>query len=241
MSGRLYLDDIVVQRSRMWWDFVNKIRLPDELLALLSKKLELIRVTKGFMPPNEGKALAASLYQCDAPIDLPAIEIGSYAGLSTIYLGTAAKQRGRAILSVDHHWGSEENQAGWEFHDPGLVDPVSNKMDTLYLFRRTLELAELSDTVIVIAADSKRYACAHSGAIGYLFIDGGHSIEQAEADYESWVPKLVRGGYLAIHDVFPDPAMGGQAPFAIYQRALATGFTEISSEGSLRVMRRDSK
>ena len=46
---------------------------------------------------------------------------------------------------------------------------------------------------------------------------------------------------LAIHDVFPDPADGGQAPYRIYQRALKSGaFTEIPGQGSLRLLERTS-
>jgi hypothetical protein len=47
------------------------------------------------------------------------------------------------------------------------------------------------------------------------------------------------GGALAIHDVFPDPADGGQAPYRIYRRALESGaFTEVRTAGSLRVLER---
>jgi len=193
------------------------------------------------MPPDEGMALALSLFNCNISSTLPAVEIGSYIGLSTIYLGTVAKKQMRPLISVDHHRGSEENQAGWEYHDPTLVDPVSRQMDTLYLFRRTVDLAKLSDTVIIVVADSQTFANSCTGEIGYLFIDGGHGSEQAHKDFESWVPKITQGGCLAIHDVFPDLTLGGQAPFALYQRALREGFRETGSQGSLRVMRKDSK
>ncbi len=48
-------------------------------------------------------------------------------------------------------------------------------------------------------------------------------------------------GYVVatVHDVFPDPADGGQAPYRIYRRALASGaFTEVRVLGSLRVLER---
>ncbi len=222
-------------------DSSQPVEIPKELTRLLVGKQELIRATKGFMPPDEGRALALSLYECGLPNHFPAVEIGSYTGLSTIYLGTVAKQQMRPLVSVDHHRGSQENQAGWEYHDPTLVDPVTGKMDTLYLFRRTVELAQLADTVIIAVGDSQKVAHTFSGEIGFLFIDGGHGIDQASGDYESWVPKITQGGHLAIHDVFPDPALGGQAPFLLYQRALGEGFRETMAQGSLRVMRKDSK
>jgi hypothetical protein len=48
----------------------------------------------------------------------------------------------------------------------------------------------------------------------------------------------VPGGVLAIHDVFENPADGGQAPFRVWQRAVAEGFVAESTTGSLRVLRR---
>ncbi len=60
------------------------------------------------------------------------------------------------------------------------------------------------------------------------------------ADYERWSPHVAPGGVLAIHDVFEDPGDGGQAPFHVWQRAVADGFTPESTTGSLRVLRRES-
>ncbi|MGH9083316.1 MAG: class I SAM-dependent methyltransferase, partial [Acidimicrobiales bacterium] len=49
------------------------------------------------------------------------VEVGAWCGKSTLYLGAAAEATGSVLFSVDHHRGSEENQPGWEHHDPGLV------------------------------------------------------------------------------------------------------------------------
>jgi hypothetical protein len=49
------------------------------------------------------------------------------------------------------------------------------------------------------------------------------------------------GGALIIHDVFPHPSQGGQAPYHIYCRALDSGaFREVSATGSMRVLERTS-
>lgn len=214
------------------------LKLPPDLFGQLDSLSGLLCSTKGFMPRDEGKALALSLYNCALDASYPAVEIGSYIGLSTIYLGVTAKIQSRALISVDHHHGSEENQTGWQFHDKSLVDPVSQKIDTLYPFRRTIELADLSETVIIVAADSQRYAAVHRGEIGYLFIDGGHGQIQAHQDFDSWVPKIARGGLLAIHDVFEDPKDGGRPPYELFQRALENDFILTLSQGSLRVLTR---
>ncbi len=60
------------------------------------------------------------------------------------------------------------------------------------------------------------------------------------ADYALWSPHVTGGGVLAIHDVFEDPADGGQAPFHVWQRAVADGFEPVSTTGSLRVLRNAS-
>ncbi len=113
-------------------------------------------------------------------------------------------------------------------------------MDTLPFFRRTVHDAGLEDVVFAIVGDSPTVAANWKTALSFLFIDGGHGEEPARLDYERWTPRVAPGGLLAIHDVFPDPADGGRPPYEqIYLPAMASGaFTEVSTTGSLRVLRR---
>ena len=68
---------------------------------------------RGFMPPDEGLALhAAAVAALTAVGSAPMLEIGSYCGKSALYLGSAARDAGRVLFALDHHRGSEENQAG---------------------------------------------------------------------------------------------------------------------------------
>jgi len=190
----------------------------------------------GFMPPAEGLALhaAAARYASVGPV----LEIGSYCGKSTIYLAAAARPHHQLTITVDHHRGSEEHQPGWEYHDPAMVDQQAGIIDTLPRLRETLHKAGLEDDVVVIVARSATAARAWQTPLGMLFIDGGHTDEAAQADYGGWARHIAPGGALAIHDVFPDPADGGQAPYRIYQHALADGFVETAAEGSLRILAR---
>jgi MMP 1-O-methyltransferase len=195
------------------------------------------RAARGFMPDPEGLALyeTAAAYAGRGPV----AEIGTYCGKSTIYLAAAARDAGQFVITVDHHHGSEENQPGWEYHDEGLVDAATGRMDTLPHFRSTLAAAGLEEQVIAIVGRSADVARLWQAPLGMLFIDGGHTDAAATADYEGWAPWLAEGGALAIHDVFPDPADGGQAPYRIYQRAMASGaFAEVRVQGSLRVLER---
>jgi MMP 1-O-methyltransferase len=192
---------------------------------------------KGFMPAAEGLALyhTAASYGRNGPV----AEIGTYCGKSTIYLAAAARETGQLVVTVDHHRGSEENQPGWEYHDAGLVDPATGRLDTLPHFRSTLAATGLEEHVIAIVGRSADVAGLWRTPLGMLFIDGGHTDAAAVADYEGWAPWVATGGALAIHDVFADPADGGQAPYRIYCRALASGaFAEVRVEGSLRVLER---
>ncbi|MFE7315615.1 class I SAM-dependent methyltransferase [Streptomyces sp. NPDC057555] len=200
--------------------------------------LAAFEAAKGFMPADEGLALYAAAGEA-AALGLPLVEIGTYCGRSTLLLAEAAGAAGVMAVTVDHHRGSEEQQPGWEYHDPEVVDPVVGRMDTLPTFRRTLHAAGLEDHVIALVGRSPQAATVWQAPVGLVFIDGGHTDEHATADYEGWAPHVADGGLLVIHDVFPDPADGGQAPYRIYRRALASGaFTEVSSHRSLRVLRR---
>src|SRR5215831_6075823 len=192
---------------------------------------------RGFMPPDEGLALYAAA--ASVTVGGPFLEIGSYCGKSAIYLGAAAQERGGVLFSVDHHRGSEENQPGWEWHEPDLVDPEVGKIDTLPRFRRTIHDVDLEGAVIAVVADSPTVARYWSTPLALLFIDGGHGTEPAHRDFEQWTPHIANGGLLLIHDVFPDPKDGGRPPYEIYCRAIESGeFRDVHEVGSLRVLRR---
>lgn len=195
---------------------------------------KLAEAARGFMPPDEGLALHEHARACS--VDGPFLEVGSYCGKSAIYLGSAARDTGRLLFAVDHHRGSEENQEGWEWHEPQLVDPELGVMDTLPVFRHTIYQAGLEPHVVAVVGDSPAIAAAWHTPLALLFIDGGHGTEPAHRDYDGWTPKLVSGGTLLIHDVFPDPADGGRPPYEIYLRALEDGFTDVATVGSLRVL-----
>lgn len=196
---------------------------------------------KGFMPPDEGDALyAAAVAAGELLPGLPFVEIGSYCGRSTIWLGGAAQVTGTVVFAVDHHRGSEENQLGWEHHDPSVVDQRLGVMDTLPMFRFAVHQAGLEPYVVAVVGQSASVARYWTMPVAMAFIDGGHGAEPARADYEGWTPHVAMGGLLVIHDVFPDPADGGRPPYEeIFLPALSSGrFQLVQATGSLRVLQR---
>jgi predicted O-methyltransferase YrrM len=213
----------------------------DELVALA-------RAARGFMPDDEGATLLAAAERAGVAFNDPAagapvfVEIGAWCGKSTVYIGAAAERTGAVLFSVDHHRGSEENQAGWEHHDADLVDPVDGRIDTLPHWRRTVARARLESSVVGMVGDSPTIAKAWRRPLAFCFIDGGHGEAPAWADYRGWAPHVALGGWLAIHDVFPDPADGGRPPYELWCDALASGrWREDGEQGSLRILRRTAR
>ncbi|MGZ8747884.1 MAG: class I SAM-dependent methyltransferase [Mycobacterium sp.] len=193
----------------------------------------------GFMPADEGRTLydTAVRYLKDGV----GVEIGTYCGKSTVMLGAAAQQSGGVVYTIDHHHGSEEHQAGWEYHDESMVDPVTGLFDTLPTLRHTLDAAGVDDHVVAVVGRSTTVARGWRTPLRLLFVDGGHTEEAAQRDFDGWVRWVEVGGALIIHDVFANPDDGGQAPYHVYRRALDTGdFREVSATGSMRVLARVS-
>jgi len=202
--------------------------------------LEAARAAKGFMPDDEGMALyEAALRAGRAGRAATFVEIGAWCGKSTLYIGAAAAESGAVLFSVDHHHGSEENQTGWEHHDRDVVDPGTGRIDTLPFWRRTVDDAAMGSAVVGVVGDSPAVASRWATPLDFCFIDGGHGAEPAWADFRGWAPHVAPGRWLAIHDVFPDPAEGGRPPYELWCAALDSGeFVEDGECGSLRVLRR---
>ena len=125
-----------------------------------------------------------------------------------------ARGRARVLFTVDHHRGSEENQAGWEHHDERLVDPRTGRMDTLPFFRRTIEDAgprgrrdrghrRVADRRRALG-DAARAACSSTAATRSTSPWPTTRAGRATSP---------RAACLVFHDVFDDPADGGQAPY----------------------------
>lgn len=197
----------------------------------------LIASVKGFMDEEEGQRLY-EVSEAAAKMG-PCLEIGSYCGKSSVYIGSACKKHNSVLFSIDHHRGSEEQQPDQLYFDPDLFDETEGKINTLRFFRRTLELADLEDTVIPIVSGSAVVAKFWSTPLAMVFIDGGHTFKAAYTDYMCWSTHIMPGGFLVVHDIFEKPEDGGQAPWYVYEKAKATGlFIELERTKTLGVLKR---
>jgi MMP 1-O-methyltransferase len=185
---------------------------------------DLIECTKGFLDPEEGRKLHDLAREVSGRG--ACLEIGSYCGKSSLFLGEGCRVNGGVLFSIDHHRGNEEQQPGEAYCDPELIDARTGRIDTFTTFRQTLEQADLEDTVVPIVSPSRVVARGWATPLSLVFIDGGHTFEAAFNDYNAWAGHVMPGGYLLIHDIFFDPAEGGQAPRHIYELACCSGLFE---------------
>jgi predicted O-methyltransferase YrrM len=199
--------------------------------------LEVARATKGFLDEDEGARLF-ELARDSAAVGT-IVEVGSYCGKSSVYVGAGARAGGGTLVCVDHHRGNEEQQRGELYHDPEVYDEEAGRLDSLRFLRDTIRRAGLEQTAVIMVTTSAKAAELIGSRLGMVFIDGGHTHAAANADYDAWAHRVAPGGILAIHDLFPNPEDGGQAPIEIYRRALASGdFDELPTTKTLGVLRR---
>ena len=190
---------------------------------------------KGFLSEEEGEKLYSLALESSKKG--PILELGSYCGKSTIYIGSAVKDNNSLLYAVDHHRGSEEHQVGEEYHDPDLYDAAADAVDSLPALRSNLRSFGLEDSVVPIVGSSEMVGRFWNINLSMVFIDGGHSMEAARNEFENWSSHIVYNGLLAIHDVFPNPEDGGRPPYEIYCLAKESEkFKEIELVKSLAIL-----
>jgi hypothetical protein len=194
-------------------------------MKMLTQIERLAERTKGFLEAEEGRRLYRLAREASRLG--PCLEIGSYCGKSTLYMASGCKENDGILFSIDHHRGSEEQQPGEPYFDPDLFNPQTKEVDTFGHFRKTLRMGHLEEYVVPVVCTSFLAARAWSTPLGMVFIDGGHSLDMVRQDFQIWSQHVLPRGYLVFHDIYPDPADGGQAPYLVYQEALASGFFKI--------------
>lgn len=120
------------------------------------------------------------------------VEIGSWKGRSTSFVGPICNGNQTRLVCIDHWSGSHDSLA--DRYAAALA--VENVEQT---FRRNM--AELGIRVEVIAEPSlvavERFA---PGSVDRIFLDGSHDGPSVAQDLEAWGPRLREGGVLAGHD-----------------------------------------
>jgi MMP 1-O-methyltransferase len=200
---------------------------------------DFLHTVKGFMADEEAQRLH-DLALAAAPMG-PILEIGSYCGLSASVIGWACKQHNITLFSIDPHTGSEEQQPGEQYFDPDLYDKACGRINTLPFFLKTIETTGLAEYVVPMVCTSAVAGKLWRTPLSMVFIDGGHSFDAVYQDFLTWSPHVMVNGFLVFHDIFLDPAKGGQAPRQVYDIALQTGdYMELPMTDTLGVLQQKS-
>ena len=193
---------------------------------------------KGFLDLNEGIALYEEVKRVSE--NNFCVEIGSYCGKSTCFIGQACKENKSKLITIDHHKGSEEQQLGELYFDAEVYDEKLGRVNTLPLLEKNLAKFDLEDVVKPLVMDSISASKIVKNNADLIFIDGSHTFESAESDYELWKNKIKKGGTLAIHDVYDSEDEGGQAPNKIFKQSLNEGFDFMKRVKSLVLLQKSN-
>ena len=193
---------------------------------------------KGFLDLNEGIALYEEVKRVSE--NNFCVEIGSYCGKSTCFIGQACKENKSKLITIDHHKGSEEQQLGELYFDAEVYDEKLGRVNTLPLLEKNLAKFDLEDIVKPLVMDSISASKIVENNADLIFIYGSHTFESAESDYELWKNKIKKGGTLAIHDVYDSEDEGGQAPNKILKQSLNEGFNFMKRVKSLVLLQKSN-
>lgn len=167
----------------------------------------------GMMPPPELLAVYRLAYHCQAAGDF--VELGAWRGLTTAYLATACRARGRGrVIAVDTFAGTRE-------HDTHYKSVVSSGGSTLEDFQRTIARADVTDWVTPCMGYTTAVAGQHARRrVAFLLIDADHSYPGVKADFEAWFPMVAPGGTVMFHDyAMPDGEVRAYVDREIRSRA----------------------
>jgi predicted O-methyltransferase YrrM len=166
------------------------VPLPPGLEAALDDAWTAAKDLPGFLLEHEARFLGM-LAAC-APRTGVIVEIGSFKGKSTVILGKIAERYGIGpVVAIDPH----------NFNNAELIDHRSTPAATSYDdFLRNVQHAGVSQFIEVHRGFSSDVARDWNRPIRFLWIDGDHSYPGAKSDFDSFMPHLVPGGFVALHD-----------------------------------------
>jgi MMP 1-O-methyltransferase len=147
----------------------------------------------GWLTPAE----AQGLFKIAASLPSPAVvvEIGSWKGKSTYCIAQGLKKG--VINCIDPF-----NAAGEEGSKQIYEETKGNK-SLLEQFEANVANANSAIKINTLKGYSKDFV-GKIKSIDFLFIDGDHSIEGCQFDFQFYEKDLKLGGIVAFHDYYPD-------------------------------------
>ena len=139
---------------------------------------------------QEGLALYKAACDATAVQQGIVVEIGSFKGTSTAMLGLGVNG---LLIAIDPHEGHKDTTS--KEHD---------EKPTIGVLYDTLRLMDIQHKVAILPARSEAAYAALSVVlkdIDLLFVDGGHTFEEAYADFFFYAKHIRPGGYLVADDL----------------------------------------
>ena len=131
-------------------------------------------------------------------LDGDVVEIGSWQGYSTSFLGRATRDsRNGTFFAIDHFRGNEGKQRYYVVGEPDLSDLRMN-------FERNMKTIGIWDDIELLDMPNREAAARLAGrSVRFLFIDGDHSRAGVEADIALFFP-LLQSGSIVVFDDFSE-------------------------------------
>jgi hypothetical protein len=165
---------------------------------------------------------ARMLYRLAGKSKGPIYEIGSWKGRSSVCLGLGARNNPNkpVVICIDPFTGSKEHKA------------LNPHVDTFKEFCANIKRNGLEETCFPYRRTSREAFECFGDEIGLLFVDGSHEYVDAKFDVENWGGKVVKGGWICMHDC------GEEGPRSALQSFLNTGKYRITKPISTMVVTR---
>ena len=171
-------------------EIVIPVLVPPGLEAALNDAWHAAKDVPGFLLEDEARFLG--MMAACAPRDGVIVEIGSFKGKSAVMLGKLAERYGMGpIVAIDPH---NFNNAELEEHRSA---PGATSYDE---FLSNIESSGVAAHIEVHRDFSTEVAKSWNRPIRMLWIDGDHSYKGARADFDAFMPHMVPGGFVALHD-----------------------------------------
>ncbi len=174
--------------------FVNDV--PENKIVSIDNLSGLSGNIRGMISHRAGEELFSLAYMQDIKGDV--VEIGSFQGKSTFFLGSAVKLSGNGkMIAIDHFKGNIGKE---KFYRIGKSD-LSDLEDG---FHRNIKRAFLENTVTLhneSINEAVKRLDDHS--VRFLFIDGDHTAEGVSNDLELIRNKLKKKAIIAFDDYAP--------------------------------------
>lgn len=155
--------------------------------SVLKKTVKYTKTIDGWLSLSEG--LLLYILSSKVTKNSTIVEIGSWKGKSTVFLGLGAKKTDSRVYAIDPFKGR------WVANQKKIKSTYTE-------FKKNIAFEAIHQYVIPIKETSVQAGKKWKKPIDFLFIDGLHDFKNVSYDFTTWTQFLREGGIVALHDAF---------------------------------------